>query len=309
MILLTNKTKPKDWEPIFKEMKPYLDKLGHDVEIKHVNFNAPREEYSPGKWGVNKAWLKSIAKHYISTEHERFLYHDATFKVEGSYGWFNRSISTPDLMIKQAYRPLDALRPRYSEFHLDVARTIVHELCHSWAFTLGIKDETHKYQKEDNLMAFVDKIVAERDQGDTIKKLMRTVIELLKRKLDFRKDNPIYNIPVIVHHSASLPTASVKNVRDWSDDYYNTIIRQGKVTTVHNKEHRGYQEVCVVGQFVPEYTKVPFNEPSEKNLKALSIVIDGREYMGHNEAIEAGVPGKKSACPGVLLDRYRKYVT
>ena len=300
-ILIITKDTEKAWQPAIKEAKPFIKKLdgtGFEtkIDVKTLDFNFGREEYLPNQWGLDKGRLRFFSLFY-GKEYDMVMWHDRDFKMEGAGGWFDGTISTKELLITQCFAKLGTKTfPHLAEFNLWHAETLVHEMIHAKYFKRGLPDRTHKFAEQDNLMGAIDYL-------NFVHK--NYIIELLLRfQAKFHKQEVEVcgkiELPVIVHHSCSHPSATVEQVREWSKDYYNVIIRQGVIHHIHDKNHRGFQEVCVVGQFEPSYKKVTYIPPSKENINALKKHIGKRKYMGHKEAGDKGI-ATPSQCPGDLL--------
>lgn len=300
-ILIITKDTEKDWQPAIKEAKPFIKKLNGTgettiIKVKTLDFNSPREEYTPNMWGIGQPWLRFMSAMYAKG-YDMVMWHDRDFEVKGAGGWYIGQHN--GILITQCFGKLGIKNhPHKKEFKLWHADTLIHELLHGKYNKRGLPDRTHRWADKDNLMGGIEDLNEIQNKW-LLEKLLQ-IQALLQPKKGLEVCGGVCHLPLIIHHSASPKTSSVEDVRKWSNDFYNTIIRQGVVHKIHDKNHRGYEEVCVVGQFYPEYEKVKYTKPSQLTINALKKHIGKREYMGHKEAGDKGI-AEPSVCPGDLL--------
>lgn len=122
---------------------------------------------------------------------------------------------------------------------------------------------------------------------------------------------------IIIHHSASSPKTTIKQIEQWHKargfggvGYHYVITNDGNINTCRNEDEVGchcvassmnFQSIgiCVTGDF----TKDTINEAQEKALKILIYNIQHRydipdkNVLCHNE-----VKGARTECPGKLLE-------
>lgn len=188
-LIISNKTIVEDWSEVLRVLDEPLKKLNRKLEVRIVNYgNVPAQELKPGKWGVNLSFMNSLK--VLAKGYSTFIFHDPNFEVRGANGWFNRSISTPTLAVKQVFRDFRWDDSRYKEFDpLELARVILHEVIHEYCYTEGIEDETHDFQAEDNLLGYVEKLSGQkRTLYNEIIHLANIVIGLLKKRIENNKE-------------------------------------------------------------------------------------------------------------------------
>lgn len=316
-LILTKGATKKDWTPVLKEAQPFLKVLGEDkIDIKPLRIPAPpKQEYKPGYWGVNKTWLTSMVAQY-GEGYEEVIWHDADFDVQGAWGYFHRALSTPQLRIMQMFRHPTVLNPHYDEFHFDLARTLVHEYCHMYAYIRGITDRTHEFQSKDDLMAWCEYIAKIKAENHTslarrVIKLQRQAIALYKQLIGHYEEEEVIcgceepQALKVLHHSATSMTRTKPETIEknhmpiYGRSFYSKIIdHKGNLHIMHNElnPRKGIEptdDILALGDF-----RKGKDVPTPAMIKRLRQVL-GKDWTTHKVLGERG-HATKSSCPGEL---------
>lgn len=173
----------QNWAEVIEDMRKALDKLGVVIEFKpHFMGHLPREEYRPGRFGIERRFLSAILPN------RPVILHTDRFRVQGAAGWF--SVMNGRLVIQVFQRGTHSREPDFKKWESEI---IVHELCHYFYWRNGLPDRTHYWHYERNsLMGAIEEIyiaLLKRKVG-----LLERIVRLLRKRLVAPPQEPISRI-------------------------------------------------------------------------------------------------------------------